>query len=972
VTERDLLDVYTPSRAELDLARQISKGDSAKRGFLILLKTFQRLGYFVMLQSVPKAIVEHIAAWTEETEFDPAAYDESGTRRRHVTAIRAYLNINPYDLIAEALLGKVMAEAALTKEALADIINVGIEELIRQRYELPGFSTLLKLTRQWRTEINQRIYHQVNRYLGEAGRTQFDALLKVEEEAHRSLWDQLKTDPEQPTLTQLRAWVRRLQWLTQENIGAAALADIPRVKVQHFAREARSLDAAQMKAMQSQKRYTLMAALIKDCVARTLDDLGEMFIKRIRKIHHKGKAALDEYRQKHQAQTDQLIMTLHDLVVVIQQDDDPEQKLAALQLRVGDNPDEIISQCREHNAYTDNNYMPFLWPFYISHRQTLFSLFDHICVSSTSQDRTVEHALQFLLTHRHSKAAWLSIDDTLDLSWVPEKWWKLVTGLTNDKTRPNKIDRRPFEVCVFSQVMQELMAGDLCIEGSDQFADYRAQLISWDEYDRMIDEYSEQIGLPVNSQRLVAETKQWLETVANATDASFSDNNAVRFENGEVILSRIGKQPKPQQLKILERLIADAMEPVSVPDILVDTEHWLNWTRFFRPLSGHDSKLSDPIARYIIAAFCYGCNLGPSQTARAIKDIDRRQIAWIDHHHITEEQLDEAITAIINAYNVFALPKHWGSGKSASADGTKWDVYEQNLLSEYHIRYGGYGGIGYYHVSDTYIALFSHFIPCGVWEAVYILDGLLKNKSDIQPDTLHGDTQAQSAPVFGLAHLLGIKLMPRIRNWKDLKLYRPSKQSHYHHIDSLFDDAIDWQLIETHLPDLLRVVLSIKAGRITASTLLRKLGTYSRKNKLYQAMRELGRVVRTEFLLRYLSDSELRRTIQAATNKSEAYNNFTQWLAFGDDLLAENNRDQQRKLIKYNHLVANCVIFHNVQSLTRILQGAAQNGMRIDAEVLARLSPYLTEHINRFGSYLVNLNRAIRELHYELGLAASN
>jgi TnpA family transposase len=41
-------------------------------------------------------------------------------------------------------------------------------------------------------------------------------------------------------------------------------------------------------------------------------------------------------------------------------------------------------------------------------------------------------------------------------------------------------------------------------------------------------------------------------------------------------------------------------------------------------------------------------------------------------------------------------------------------------------------------------------------------------KADIQPDTLHADTQGQSTPVFGLAHLLGIKLMPRIRNWKDL------------------------------------------------------------------------------------------------------------------------------------------------------------------------------------------------------------
>jgi TnpA family transposase len=96
------------------------------------------------------------------------------------------------------------------------------------------------------------------------------------------------------------------------------------------------------------------------------------------------------------------------------------------------------------------------------------------------------------------------------------------------------------------------------------------------------------------------------------------------------------------------------------------------------------------------------------------------------------------------------LPKHWGDPKRAAADGTKWDLYENNLLSEYYIRYGGWGGVAYYHVSETYIALFSHFIPCGVWESIYILDGLTKNQSDIQPDTVHGDTQAQSTPVLAL------------------------------------------------------------------------------------------------------------------------------------------------------------------------------------------------------------------------------
>jgi len=417
------------------------------------------------------------------------------------------------------------------------------------------------------------------------------------------------------------------------------------------------------------------------------------------------------------------------------------------------------------------------------------------------------------------------------------------------------------------------------------------------------------------------------------------------------------RRKKPAQLVKLEKLIEDRVEQMSILDVFADTEQWFNWTRFLGPLSGHDSKITNPKSRYLITVFGYGCGLGPSQTARSVKLLDRRQIAWINQRHVTEELLDKIITEVINKYNQFTLPKAWGTGKTAAADGTKWDLYEQNLLSEYHIRYGGYGGLGYYHVSDTYIALFSHFIPCGVWEAVYILDGLLKNESDIQPDTLYADTQGQSTPVFGLAHLLGINLMPRIRNWKDLTLFRPSKDSSYEHIDELFADTIDWKIIATHLSDMLRIAISIKQGRISASAVLRRLGTHSRKNKLYAAFVELGRVIRTIFLLKYLSDPTLRATINAATNKCESFNDFIKWIRFADGTLQENDRDEQRKLIKYNHLVANLMILHNVITLTRLLNKLAEEGIEFDEETIAQISPYIREHINRFGAYLLNLDR---------------
>ena len=123
---------------------------------------------------------------------------------------------------------------------------------------------------------------------------------------------------------------------------------------------------------------------------------------------------------------------------------------------------------------------------------------------------------------------------------------------------------------------------------------------------------------------------------------------------------------------------------------------------------------------------------------------------------------------------------------------------------------------------------------------------------EIRPDTLHADTQGQSETVFGLAYLLAIQLMPRIRNWKDLTLYAPTQRfvtEQVEHLRELFSDTAAWGLIRTHLPDMLRVAISISQGKIRSSTILRKLGTESRKNRLYVAFRELGRVVRTIFLL---------------------------------------------------------------------------------------------------------------------------
>jgi len=147
-----------------------------------------------------------------------------------------------------------------------------------------------------------------------------------------------------------------------------------------------------------------------------------------------------------------------------------------------------------------------------------------------------------------------------------------------------------------------------------------------------------------------------------------------------------------------------------------------------------------------------------------------------------------------------------------------------------------------------------------------------------------------------------------------------------------------------------------QSQEISSAMLLHKLGNDSRKNRLYQAFHELGRVVRTVFLLQYLSDPQLRQQITNRTNKVEAYNGFAKWLFFGGEgIIAENDPEEQEKRIKYNDLVANAVIFHNVIDQSRILTELIAEGFPVEVEDARTLSPYLTLHIKRFGDYILDL-----------------
>ena len=159
--------------------------------------------------------------------------------------------------------------------------------------------------------------------------------------------------------------------------------------------------------------------------------------------------------------------------------------------------------------------------------------------------------------------------------------------------------------------------------------------------------------------------------------------------------------------------------------------------------------------------------------------------------------------------------------------------------------------------------------------------------------------------------------------------------------------------VRAHWDEILRLATSIKQGTVTASLMLRKLGSYPRQNGLAVALRELGRIERTLFILDWLQSVELRRRVHAGLNKGEARNALARAVFFNRlGEIRDRSFEQQRYRASGLNLVTAAIVLWNTAYLERAANALRGHGQAVDDALLQYLSPLGWEHINLTGDYI--------------------
>ena len=329
----------------------------------------------------------------------------------------------------------------------------------------------------------------------------------------------------------------------------------------------------------------------------------------------------------------------------------------------------------------------------------------------------------------------------------------------------------------------------------------------------------------------------------------------------------------------------------------------------------------------------------------------------LDFRPLREETLQLASKEIVNLHSQLPLSSLHGTGSISSSDGQRFKIRADSLLASYYPRYYGYyeKAIGIYtHVSDQYSVFSTKVISCSPREALYVLDGLLENNTILKIREHTTDTHGYTEIIFALCYLLGFYFMPRIRDLKDQQLYRIDKTIDHGAVAPLLSKTVNMNIIEEQWDSMIRVAISLKKRTAPAHVIVQRLTNNYPADRLSKAFTNLGRIIKTEYILRYLTDPDLRRTVQLQLNKGEYRHKLPRWIFFaGQGEFSTGDYEEIMNKASCLSLVSNAILYWNTIKINGIVESLRDNGENVDDDALSHISLLPFKHVLPNGTYFI-------------------
>lgn len=897
--------------------------------------------------------------------YDP----QSGTNIRQRAEIRSFTGFRPPKPADYKILQKWLAAEAIEEpepdqdRALFECLKAWC---LKNRVELPTEGQQERIINAAVAAFEESLFAKISSGLSEHSRTAIDRMLTpvTSEDGDNStaLFSLLKGDAGKPSLNSVFTELSKLAEIDALNLPADLFDGTPHKTVDLYRCRAATESIRDMRRHPEAVRYTLAAAFFSERRREVIDGLIELLIQIIHKL---------------QVQAEKRV--IRELVGGIREVSNKKATLYKVAEAAVAHPDGKIRDVlfpvvgeqvladlvREYQAsgplYTERVEIYVRNSYKRHYRRMVPAILEALRFQSGNQyHQPVTGALRYLQANSPAQRN-VPIDEVPIDGIVPRSLQPLLIEGGNQERHINRIS---YEICVLRALRNGLRCREVWVDGANRYRNPDDDVPQDFEERRQV--YYQDLRLPETADSFVSDLRGKMAEALCSLNQTLSRNPKVslRLHGKNLIkVSPLEPQPEPQFLQKLKAEVAGRWPLTSLLDIVKEADFQTGFTDMFRGLGDREILSREKLQpRLLLCLYALGTNTGLKRILAGGSDLTFDELRYVRERYIHKDALKAAIARVVNATLKVRHPEVWGEGTMGCASDSKQiHAWDQNLMSEWHIRYKGRGVMVYWHVEKNSLCIYSQLKRCSSSEVGAMIEGVMRHCTDMEIDRQYVDSHGQSEVAFAFCELLGFSLMPRLKGIARQKLYLPEAGAgrQYDNLTPILTRPINWDLIAQQYDQMVKYAAALQKGTAHAESILRRFTRNNRQHPTYQALAELGRAVKTIFLCQYLESEELRQEIHEALNVVENCNSTVEFIFFArNSELSSNQLVNQEISVLALHLLQVCLVYVNTLMIQQVL--AEKNWLgRMREEDRRALTALIYAHVTPYGSFALDMTKRL-------------
>ncbi len=937
------------------------RGAHNRLGIALQTCSARYLGTFLPdLRVVPLRVVQFVARQLDIADPLPLLdqYQASQMRFDHMEYLKDTLHYEDFTEPGATfgLVRHLYVRTWTSNERPSVLFEDAVTWLRDHRILLPGITTLTRFIARFRDRVAQRLWQALCDGLTPEQRTRLEAVLTTPPEDKGPRLDTLRRGETRVSSPGLLRALARLESARSVGVAEVDLAQIPVQRLKALAAYAITSKADSIADLTEERRLATLLAFVQSTMKTACDDALDILDGLIETV----------LRNAIKSRRKERLRTLRDLdaAALTLADSDAEwlahPTWTAEEIKTYFEAQRAIrapAVQRVHDLARPEEEVPFqeLRGRYETVRRFLPKLLKTIDFEATAAAAPLAHAHGFLKSLIGQKQPSM---EAAPLEFVPVSWKKHV------QPQGQAIDREMYTLCFMLQLQEAMHTRDMFVPAAERWSDPRVKLLQGDAWTQSRAMVGELLHRSLDAQEELTQWEGELDALyrqlgANVpkgvTITSVSDKETGKMQD-HLSLEALEAQEDPPSLRHLRTVIERRMPMTDLSALTREIEARTQLASAFTHIGGSESRLPDFSMSLCAVLLAQACNLPVAAVAEeSIPALTTDRLVHIQTNYLRPETITLANARLVEFHQQIPLATMWGGGEVASADGLRFVVPVRTVNAGPNSKYFGTGkGVTLLNYTMNHFFGFNGAVVTGTLrDSLFVLDGLLEQTSSLlQPQEIMTDTASYSDVVFGLFSLLGYRFSPRLADLPDKRLWRFDMAADYGALGNLSKHRLDKRLIFENWEDILRIVGSLRLGRLRASEALRMLKHDNRPTTLGRALAEVGRIGKTAYLLNFIADETYRRRIEIQLNRGESRHALARAIFYGQrGELRQAYREGQEEQLGVLGLMVNMVVIWNTLYQDRILMDVRNRGVDVRREDIERLSPLGRDHIKIQGHY---------------------